>query len=97
MERKVKFWDLEPGNDLLTGRAENEAYLTCTPGKAYVVFFTDGGEVGLDLRQHPGTYRLTWANIRTGEWTREMRIKGGEIIRLLPPGSQEWTAIILKN
>jgi len=32
-------------------REENEAYLTSREGEAYVLFFTNGGEVGLDLYQ----------------------------------------------
>jgi hypothetical protein len=49
VENIVKYWELQPGNDLLTNREENEAFLTSNPGEIYLVFFTNGGEIGLDL------------------------------------------------
>lgn len=97
VEKLAKFWELQPGNDLLTDRQDNEAYLTCQPGEAYIVFFTNGGEVGLDLSKTKGNFRLKWMNIREGGWKTESRISGGRVIPLEPPGSLEWLAVLIKE
>lgn len=97
VEKLAKFWELQPGNDLLTDRQDNEAYLTCQPGEAYIVFFTNGGEVGLDLSKTKGNFRLKWMNIREGGWKTESRISGGRVILLEPPGSLEWLAVLIKE
>ncbi len=49
LESLIKLWDVEPANELLSDRAENEAYLAAQPGVAYALYFTNGGAVGLDL------------------------------------------------
>lgn len=94
IEKKAKFWDLDGNNDLLTNREENEAYLALKPGETYVVFFTDGGEIGLDLSEFDKEFTLNWFDIRNGEMTDENQIKGGEIVALKAPAELEWIALI---
>ncbi|MFV0593240.1 MAG: hypothetical protein ACK5M7_17840 [Draconibacterium sp.] len=96
IEKTVKFWDLTPGNDLLSQRKENEAYLAYQKGETYVVFFTDGGEVGLDLSDADSEFNLKWLNIRSGECTSTKTIKGGKIVHLQTPGKLEWIALLKK-
>ena len=97
LESIVKFWDLEPGNSLLSGREENEAYLTSLPGKVYIIFFTNGGEAGLDLSSIPYGFSLKWMDVRKGEWASKSRIKGGKIVSLKAPGAMEWIAVLEKR
>ncbi|MFH1266780.1 MAG: hypothetical protein ABIK89_13715, partial [Planctomycetota bacterium] len=40
LETRVKMWDVEPQNELLGDRSEDEAYLAASPGKAYALYFT---------------------------------------------------------
>ena len=40
-----------PANELLSDRAENEAYLAARPGQAYALYFTDGGSPNRADRQ----------------------------------------------
>ncbi len=94
IEKTTIFWELQPGNNLLSDREENEAYLTSKPGKIYVLFFTDGGEIGLDLTEFNSEFNLKWFNIRNGEISSENKLKGGEIVKLSPPGELEWIALI---
>ncbi len=96
IEKTVKFWELQPGNDLLSERAENEAYLTFKPGNVYVVFFTNGGEVGLDLSSAKSTLSVKWFDIRSGELVSESKIEGGKIMKLKAPGKLEWVAVLSK-
>jgi len=96
IEKVAKFWDLEAGNDLLSNREENEAYLTSKPGETYVLFFTDGGEVGLDLSNANDEFKVKWMNIRKGEWESASKIKGGGIVQLTPPFEMESIALIYR-
>ena len=97
IEKTVKFWELTPGNELLTQREENEAYLTSKSNKVYIVFFANGGEVGLNLNSAKSTFSVRWFNIRKGEMVSESEIAGGEIIKLNVPGELEWVAVLSKK
>lgn len=94
IEKTVRFWYLEPSNDLLSNREENEAYLASKPGEFYVLFFTDGGEVGLDLTGFDKDFSLKWFEVRTGKTTSESRVEGGKITNLKAPGTLEWVAVL---
>jgi hypothetical protein len=58
-------------SSLLTDRDTNEAYLAYIPGEQYAVYFTDGGEVGLDLRDTQGRFNLKWLDITSSQWSGE--------------------------
>jgi len=94
IESIVKFWELTPGNNLLFDREENEAYLSSKPGEAYIIFFTDGGEVGLDLNEYDSSFNIKWMEIRKGKWNGESKVKGGNIVQLTAPGADEWVAVL---
>ncbi len=97
IEKSVSFWNIEPENELLSDREENEAYLAAKPGKAYLLFFTDGGEVILDLTPWPGNYHLSWFSVRRGEKHSEKVIPGGGKMKLIPPEGNEWVALLIKE
>ncbi|MDT8304121.1 MAG: putative collagen-binding domain-containing protein [Sedimentisphaerales bacterium] len=94
LESVMKLWDIEPANELLIDREDNEAYLACNPGKAYALYFTNGGEVGLDLRKARGRYSLRWIDIRTGRWRGEQTINGERIVTIKAPGKGHWLAVL---
>jgi hypothetical protein len=94
LETRMKLWDLEPANGLLTDREENEAYLAAAPGKLYALYFTNGGSVGLDLREAQGAFRLRWIDIATGEWAGEATLNGGAVVTVAAPGEGMWVAAI---
>jgi hypothetical protein len=96
IEKTVKFWELTPGNHLLLEREENEAYLTSKPGEVYIVFFTNGGEVNLDLCAVKSSCSVRWFDIRSGKMVSESNIDGGKIINLKAPGELEWVAVVKK-
>jgi hypothetical protein len=95
IESITNFWELQPGNSLLSEREENEAYLTSKPGETYVLFFTDGGEVDLNLSEFKKDFELKWIEIRTGKSQKGKQVKGGGTIKLKVPGDKEWVAILV--
>jgi hypothetical protein len=95
LESHVKPWDLQPDHDLLRDRDENEAYLASRPGQAYVVFFTDGGRVGLDLTGQDGRFDIRWLDIAAARMGEAETVGGGSTIDLAPPGDGLWVALVL--
>jgi hypothetical protein len=97
VERFVKFWDIEPHAELLSDREEDEAYLGAEPGKRYVLYFTDGGAVGLNLKANDAGFLLRWVDIGKGEWGREEVISGGKVVTIRSPEKGGWVAVITKQ
>ncbi|HUV67415.1 MAG TPA: DUF6298 domain-containing protein [Sedimentisphaerales bacterium] len=97
VESLVKFWDIESHIELLSDRQSDEAYLAAKPAEQYVLFFTDGGSVGLDLKACPGTLALQWVNIQTGDWGQKAEISGGKVTTIDAPAKGPWAAAITKR
>jgi hypothetical protein len=98
LENNVKFWDLQPRLNLLKNREEDEAYLRADPGFAYVMYYTDGGAVGLDLSKYSGSnFALRWVDIATGQWAGSENIAGGSVVGIAAPDAGGWAAVITKR
>ncbi len=97
VEGLVPWWSLEPAPEVLRDRDDNEAYAAAKPGGAYVVYFTDGGSVELDLSGGEGRWQVCWVEIRTGEWAGKEDAGVGGWVRLNAPGSGHWVAVILPD
>ncbi len=98
IEEWIKFWEIDPHQELLTSRELDEAYLAARPGEKYLVFFTDGGSVGLNLESYSGSkYELKWFDIDIGEeFSTQEQITGGAIATLNAPGDGHWLGILNK-
>ena len=96
LESVTKLWEVEPANALLSDRADNEAFLAARPGRAYALYFTDGGSVGLDLRGAAGRFDLRWIDIATGEWGNQATIQGGAVVTVSAPARGHWVGAIVK-
>jgi hypothetical protein len=94
VESEIKFWDVTPRMDLLSGREPDEAYLAAKPGEYYIVYFTDGGEVGLDLSEHDVPFVLQWVSVATGDSDTRSIIRGGTSTKIEAPGMGGWVATI---
>ena len=97
LESAIKLWDVKPANELLSERAANEAYLAAKPGRAYALYFTNGGSVGLDLKAAAGAFDVRWIEIETGEWGKRETIAGGSVVKVNAPGKGHWAAAIVKR
>jgi len=84
----------EESSKLLSNCEENEAYLASKNGEFYVVFFTNGGEVGLDLTEVNKEFNVKWYGIRNGVLASEQKVNGGAKIQLEAPGKLEWIAVL---
>ncbi len=87
----------EPAMDLLSNRSWNEAYAMAAPGRHYAVFFTDGGDVGLDVSAAGGRpLRVAWLDAARARWTaRETRPGGAGKVRLVTPRPEGyWVAVV---
>jgi hypothetical protein len=94
LEAHVKIWDLQPREEGLSDREPNEAYLAEAPGQALVVCFTDGGNVGLDLKDRPGPWLLQWLDTSQAQLSEARPAGGTSILELNPPGKGIWLAIL---
>jgi hypothetical protein len=97
IEKHIKFWHVKTRMDLLSEREEDEAYLAADPGNKYILYFTDGGSVRLDLTSHKNKFTMIWVNIQTAEETKETTVTGGGKIKIDAPDKGGWAAVIVKK
>ena len=97
VETSVSFWDVEPQQGLLSGRSEGEAFLAADPGNAYVLFFPEGGEVGVELSDFPDIeFSLEWVELSTATYGTPSTVAGGQVASLEAPGSGPWMATLTR-
>lgn len=86
----------QPANHLLTHRDENEAYATAIEGEQYGIYFTSGGQVGLDLQSVDGVFSLRWLDVLHSEWLESSTIEAGETVMLEAPGTGPWAVVLTR-
>jgi len=91
---EMNIFTCEPRNDLLSGREDNEAYCTANPGKDYAVYFTNGGEVLLDVTGVDGDITVRWLDIMTSRWVAEVEAVGGGELLLRCPSDGFWAVLV---
>ena len=96
VESLVKFWTLQPRPGLLKDREEDEAYLAARPGEAYVLYFTDGGSITLDLSDSEGDYSLQRISIETGEASGEETVTGGDAVPM-EASAGPWVIVVARR
>jgi hypothetical protein len=85
----------EPRNELLSERAENEAYCLAQPGKQYAVYFPDGGEVKLDVSAARGTLEVRWLDIARSTWQKSQTVGASKTLDLKSPNQGPWAVLVL--
>ena len=66
---KADFFNAQPSNHLLSDREENEAFCRAIEGKAYAIYFPQGGEVTLKTPVEDGHISIKWLNILESTWS----------------------------
>ena len=88
----------EPHNELLSNRADNEAYAFANPGREYAVYFPNSGSVDINLStgKSTNTKKLTikWLNIAKSEWIPEKEVPFSDNITLSTPTEDHWAVLI---
>jgi len=107
LEGQIKLWDVTPQMDLLSQRESNEAYLAARPGQSYAIYFPNGGSVGLDLSDAPGTFGITWISVSMGVVTQssatggyrlmKKTLQGGHVVTISAPYKGGWVAAVVKK
>jgi hypothetical protein len=85
----------EPRNELLSERAENEAYCLAQPGKQYAVYFPDGGQVKLDVSAARGTLEVRWLDIARSTWQKSQTVGASKTLDLKSPNQGPWAVLVL--
>ena len=76
----------------------NSVYCLAAPGRVYLVYFPDGGQQQLDLREATGEFTLAWFNPRTGGQPAPAgAVKAGGMIQLHAPSTDDWLAVVRKK
>ena len=93
---EINPWDCEPAGGLLFDCRENQAYCLANAGVAYAVFFTDGGQVGLDVSAVGGAELiLGWLDISQSNWSDSQIVAAPEgRAELSTPGAGLWAALV---
>ena len=90
----MHFFDGHPANDLLRDREINEAYCRAVPDKEYAVYFTNGGDVILNLNDYAGVASVQWLDILQAQWQPESGRETSGNLRLEAPGKGHWAALV---
>jgi hypothetical protein len=93
VQTEIDLIQASPANHLLGDREADEAYLATIPGRAYAVYFPEGGSVTLDTGE-AGTLTLRWLNVRAARWHDKASVKSDGKLQLTTPGSGPWAAVL---
>ncbi len=66
------------------------------PGEKYLLYFTQGGSVGLNLKGCRGEFRLKWVDIATGQLGQDARLSGDQIVTIKTPRSSPCVAVVVR-
>lgn len=91
---EIAFYQMEPRNDLLGNRNENEAYLLANPGNEYAIFFQQEGSVTLNFQGFDDTFHYRWINIDEAEWSNQGVLDPESELLFTTPGPGQWIVII---
>jgi hypothetical protein len=91
---KMDIFTCAPHNDLLSDRAPNEAYCIANPGTEYAVFFTNGGDVQLNIEALKKPASLQWLNIMESRWMPSEKIEPQSPLTLRCPSQGYWAVLI---
>jgi hypothetical protein len=95
LAEKTRFVNGRPDNTILGDRQENEAFCRVSDD-AYIIYFTNGGEVTLrpdDLRA--GT-TIQWLDILNTTWTEPVSTPTGDPLAIASPADGHWICLIRK-
>ena len=88
---------LEANEGLLSERSEGEAFAAADPGRSYLLYFPEGGSVGLDLSDFADReFSLDWVDLRSASYGTASTVAGGAVASITAPDGGAWVAIITR-
>ncbi|MBN2313961.1 MAG: hypothetical protein JXM79_08520 [Sedimentisphaerales bacterium] len=92
----IHIFSMTPHNDLLSERAENEAYCLAEPGRQYAVFFTSDADGRVRIKLVPSEHplQLRWFDIATSRWEQKTTVPPGDTALLKTPSAGHWVAVL---
>ena len=66
--KELPFYECKSHQELLKDREEDEAYCLAKPGEVYAVYFTNGGEITLDVSDMKRPAQLRILNVSSSSW-----------------------------
>lgn len=94
MEALIPAWRLEPAPEPLTEREEAEAYAAAGQS-GYVVYFPNGGQVGVNVE--PGEYQLMWIDVAGRTAVPPANVPATDSLELTAPGPAHWVAVLKRS
>ncbi len=91
---RMNVFACEPHNDLLSQRQDNEAYCLANAGKEYAVYFTNGGQVDLDVSAMARPVKVQWLDIMSCKWREPQTIAAEKTLKLECPGKGYWVVLV---
>lgn len=96
LREAVDLTRLQPRLDLLEQRDGNEAYLAAEPGRHYLLFFPEGGDVALTV---PGTgpraFSGRWLDVNGASWAEISRFEARDgIVPIETPVHARWLLLL---
>lgn len=95
LESQIKAWEVTPLEDVGTGRAPKECYVSGKTGEKYAVYLTDGGALG--LKSGHGRFVVRWIDVKSGEWGLSSEIQASETMELVAPAKGQWIAAVVRQ
>ena len=91
---KIDIFTCAPHNNLLSNRKPNEAYCLANPGAEYAVYFTNGGEVTLDISTLKKPPVVRWLDIMKSRWLDVQRVELKGKLTLRCPSQGYWAVLV---
>jgi hypothetical protein len=83
-----------PLNHVIADKNPNEAYCRGIEGKEYLFYFTNGGDIKVNINLPGGKGNIRWLSLDRGNWGQEATIQEGEGITISAPDQGNWIALI---
>ena len=84
----------DANHELLSGREEDEAYLSRIEGERLAVYFTDGGEVTVKIPPHLQECEVRWLDVGRSQWQEGRKTSAEDRMSLKAPGPGPWVALV---
>ena len=95
LERIADFNGLEPQDEVLV--SGDQAILSASVGREYVVYDANGGKIEIDLSGVNGTLNAEWFNPRTGEVKNLSPVNGNGRVSFTAPDNKDWVLHLTNN